>query len=404
MLVRTRQLILLNVAVLMAALTVSGQSIKPGTKYCVDTFGPQEFSILLKDMPGETMKKLESAEFRTSQRDSIRELLALACEAEKRGIAAKDINVSELDNIRMETTAGAYDRKVSGSATPFVRITKARVVNFYKSKSNTAAFERFLITKLALIGGPNAAGVGGVEREQAKEVYAKSRIYADEFLKAKPALEPSFVKEVEFRVVLQQSQFLARQLSEIISNEATVTDAEIAAYITAHPEFDTSAKKEIAEKLLVRAKAGEDFAKLADQYSSDPGNVDPDTGKKNGGLYRDIPKGKMHPAFEDAALSLQPGGIYPTLVKTSFGYHIIKLDSKVGSGNALKYDARHIVISTSYKDPKDPAGAEKPVDEYVRALLEDGKFAAEKAKIVASNRVNVAEIEYPARPKTGKPN
>ncbi|MEQ1921020.1 MAG: peptidylprolyl isomerase [Pyrinomonadaceae bacterium] len=401
---RSRKLLLITVAVMAAAFTVSGQSIKTGTKYCVDTFGPQEFSILLKDMPAETKKKLESAEFRTSQRDSIRELLAFACEAEKRGIAAKDINASELDNIRMESTASAYDRKVSGSATPFALITKAQVLGFYKSESNTAAFERFLNTKLALIGGPIAAGIGGEEREQAREVYAKSRIYADEFLKAKPTLEPSFVKEVELQVVLQQSQFLSGKLSDVMVSETTVSDAEIAAYIAVHPEFGTSAKKDTAEKLLVRVKAGEDFAKLADQYSGDPGNVDPGTGKKNGGLYRDIPKGKMLPAFEDAALSLQPGGIYPTLVKSSFGYHIIKLDSKVGAGDALKYNARHIVISTSYKDPKDPAGAEKPVDEYVRALLEDGKYTAAKAKIVAGNPVNVAQIEFQARPKTGKPN
>ncbi len=400
---KTQKFILLAVFVSASAFIVSGQSIKAGTKYCVDTFGTQEFSILLKDMPAETKKKLESAEFRTSQRDSIRELLSMACEAEKRGLAAKEVNAIEFDSIRMETSAVAYDRKVSGSATPFVRITRAQVLNFYKSESNTAAFERFLKTKLELAGRPDGAGIGGEETEQAREAYAKSRITADEFLKAKPTLDQSFVREVELQVVLQQSQFLARQISDVIANDGTVTDAEIAAYIGAHPEFDTSAKKELAEKLLARAKAGEDFAKLADQYSSDPGNVGPG-GQKNGGLYRDIPKGKMLPAFEDAALSLQPGGIYPTLVRTSFGYHIIKLDSKVGAGNALKYNARHIVISTTYKDPNDPTGAEKPIDEYVRALLEDGKFAAAKAKIVASNPVNVAEIEYPARPKTGKPN
>jgi len=104
---RTRKSLLVTVAVLAASFAVSGQSIKTGTKYCVDTFGPQEFSILLKDMPAETKKKLESAEFRSSQRDSIRELLAMACEAEKRGLAANEINASELDNIRMESSATA---------------------------------------------------------------------------------------------------------------------------------------------------------------------------------------------------------------------------------------------------------------------------------------------------------
>ncbi len=391
----------------MVAFTVSGQSIKPGMKYCVDTFGPQEVAILLKDMPEATKKKLETAEFRTSQRDSIRELFAMACEAEKRGIAAKDVNAAELENIRLESTAVRYDRYVPGSTTPFARITRAQILNFYKSELNTASFERFLNTKSKLAGRSDATGIGVEEREQAKEAYAKTRISADGFVKAKPTLSRSLLKEVELQVVLQQSQFLARQLSDVIVSESTPTDPEVAAYIAARPEFDTSAKKEFAEKLLARAKAGEDFAKLADQYSEDPGNVDPGNGLKNGGLFKDVPKGQMLPAFEDAALSLQPGSIYPSLIKTSFGYHVIKLESKVGAGSALKYNVRHIVISTSYKDPKDPVGAERPVDEYVREMLADEKFAAMKAKIMANNPVNVAEIEFPAAkplPKTGKPN
>lgn len=394
MLNNARNLLLIAAAISAGAIAVAGQTIKPGTKYCVDTFGTEEFSILVKDMPEATLRKLEDAETRTSQRDSIRDLFAMACEAEKRGLAAEEINAAQLDNIRLETTAGSYDRYLSGAPTPFAKITRAQVIGFYKNASDTAAFERYLKTKLDTAGKPGGAGINAAEREQAKDLYAKFRISADGFLKAKPTLDPSYVKEVEVQVVLQQSQFLAGELSDVLVSESTVTDAEIAAHIAANREMDTSAKRELAEKLLARAKAGEDFAKLADEYSTDPGNIGAG-GRKNGGLYKDIPLGRMMSAFEDAALSLQPGAIYPALVKTSFGYHVIKLDSKVGTGAALKYNARQIVISTTYKDPKDPAGAEKPLDEYVRDLLSDGKFATAKAKIVAGNPVKVADIELP---------
>jgi Parvulin-like peptidyl-prolyl isomerase len=152
---------------------------------------------------------------------------------------------------------------------------------------------------------------------------------------------------------------------------------------------------------LARAKAGEDFAALADQLSQDPGNIQPN-GQKNGGLYKDVPKGTMVPSFENAALSLEPGSIYPSVVESDFGYHIIKLEKKTGVGDALKYDVRHILITTTVKDPKDPSAREMPVKEYVRQMIESEKESAVIAKIVAANPV---ELDYsvaaqPATPKT----
>jgi parvulin-like peptidyl-prolyl isomerase len=72
------------------------------------------------------------------------------------------------------------------------------------------------------------------------------------------------------------------------------------------------------EDILVRAKAGEDFAELAKQYSEDPGSKD------NGGLYEDFSRGQMVKPFEDAAFSV-PVGELSGVVETSFGYHIIKV-------------------------------------------------------------------------------
>ncbi|MCK5148457.1 peptidylprolyl isomerase [bacterium] len=70
--------------------------------------------------------------------------------------------------------------------------------------------------------------------------------------------------------------------------------------------------------LLRRAKNGEDFSKLADQYSEDPGS------NSNGGLYRNIKKGAMVKPFEDAAFSV-PVGRISDIVETEFGLHILKI-------------------------------------------------------------------------------
>ncbi len=79
-------------------------------------------------------------------------------------------------------------------------------------------------------------------------------------------------------------------------------------------------KKKLAEKVLQRAKKGEDFGKLAKEFSEDPGS------KEAGGEYT-FPRGQMVPEFEAAAFSMKTNQI-SELVETSFGYHIIKLNER----------------------------------------------------------------------------
>ena len=87
------------------------------------------------------------------------------------------------------------------------------------------------------------------------------------------------------------------------------------------PPATKAATKTEAEGVLKRARAGEDFAALAKQYSKDPGSA------AVGGDLNFFPKGQMVPAFDAAAFTLKQGEI-SDLVETEFGYHIIKLTEK----------------------------------------------------------------------------
>ena len=88
--------------------------------------------------------------------------------------------------------------------------------------------------------------------------------------------------------------------------------------------------KEKAEEILKQAKNGVDFAQLAKKYSED-------TSSENGGDLDFFGKGKMVEPFEKAAFSLKSGELYPEIVETDYGYHIIKkTDEKYDDFDTIK--------------------------------------------------------------------
>ncbi len=92
---------------------------------------------------------------------------------------------------------------------------------------------------------------------------------------------------------------------------------------------DDGAVKAKAEDLLKQAKGGADFAELAKKYSED------ETNAKDGGDLDFFGRGRMVPQFDQVAFAMEPGQI-SDLVKTEYGYHIIKLtDKKSGASRAL---------------------------------------------------------------------
>ena len=88
--------------------------------------------------------------------------------------------------------------------------------------------------------------------------------------------------------------------------------------------------KKLAESILKKALEGENFEELAKKYSED-GSA------QSGGDLGFFSKGAMVAEFEKAAFGLNKGEIYPKLVETQFGYHIIKkTDEKEKSFDEIK--------------------------------------------------------------------
>lgn len=97
------------------------------------------------------------------------------------------------------------------------------------------------------------------------------------------------------------------------------------------PEDKVKEAKALAEDILKKALAGEDMGELAKTYSQDPGSKD------QGGEYT-FPKGQMVPEFENASFTGEIGKVYPELVETAYGYHIVKVEAR-NQGDAAQIEA-----------------------------------------------------------------
>ncbi len=105
----------------------------------------------------------------------------------------------------------------------------------------------------------------------------------------------------------------------------------------AEQTLDDAAAKAKLEEIRTRILNGEDFAKLAAEFSDCP------SGKNAGGSLGEFGKGAMVPPFEEAAFNQAIGEVGP-LVKTQFGYHIVKVEAR--NEDNSKATASHILIKT----------------------------------------------------------
>lgn len=193
----------------------------------------------------------------------------------------------------------------------------------------------------------------GGDKEKAKEMAEK---YFDDKIKiAKAAIEkgikveenlPIDMKFTEYEKGLQKQlkagiTISEEQLKEFFEKNrmaydvAGSADAYIALMKVEPSEEDKAAVKIEAEKLLKSATT-ENFAELAKEHSQDPGSG------VNGGELGWFSKGDMVKPFEEAVFTGEKGKIYPELVETQFGYHIIYVEDRNDEEGKAK--ASHILL------------------------------------------------------------
>lgn len=139
------------------------------------------------------------------------------------------------------------------------------------------------------------------------------------------------VSKLEKQLTVAKEQLLTNLLIEKkINTSLSISPEEIQAFYTQNPDQFKSYQQRNARHILVKTEkaalrvynqaiAKKDFASLAKKYSIDP------TAQKGGelGWFR---KGQLLPDFEKAVFDLPKKGSISKVIKTKFGYHVIKLE------------------------------------------------------------------------------
>lgn len=190
-----------------------------------------------------------------------------------------------------------------------------------------AGSQELSVERLANLMGSSQIPLTEDNAKALSNLWVNYQLLGEAAAKGDSLTDPKAVDEAMWPIISQQrAAKFHEQVSKTWKVDTTVTEATyqqgdiLAAqhilFAVPEPAKDDSIRR-VAESVRAQATPA-NFADLARRYTSDPGSKD------RGGIYPAFPKGTMVPEFEQTVTSLQPGQIAPGLVKTQFGYHIIR--------------------------------------------------------------------------------
>ena len=309
----------------------------------------------------------------------IRRMLAAAEEAKAAGYLARPELKLQTELTRAFVIAQAYvkQRQDSGATKPEEVVTADEVNAFFNELATGPQFEAFLqdYSKNSQLRG---APISEAKRKELREHYGRVMVGMRKGITANLDRD----RKTQLMVMLQQATLLASAYAQEMQARFRPTADELDAYIVAHPEYDTKAERTKLEAILQRIRAGEDFAKLADQFTEDP------SGKGKGGDLGWFGRGMMVKPFEDAVFALKPGEV-SGVFETVFGFHIVKLEERRTQSGGEEVHARHILIQ--YKSAARQPGSPMSPRDQISAAIEEEKRNRVLDEAARRRHIQVAE-------------
>lgn len=361
----------------------------------------EDVALIAEDQSPQFRTRLASDEAaRKEFAKDLKQLLAVAEEARAKGFANKPEMKRQLELVRSVVIAENYFKSQGGNA-PSPTISDQEVEDLFKQPANQAKFDQFIADAKAK--NPQLASTE-IPEEQLKQVKRQlGQVLIGETKGIAAGVDKR--RPVDLQIKMEQSRILASAYAQDeLAAKMKATDEEVDAYVKSHPELDNKEQKTRAAEVLKRVRAGEDFAKLAKEFSTDPGS------KEKGGDLGWFAAGAMVPEFEKAAFALKPGEV-SDLVETPFGYHIIKVEERKTETKEGKTEdqvhARHILIGSAADEGANPFAPPQSGRDKARAAVEKEKQEKLLEEIVKRSRVTVAEnfqVKMPEQqPQPGLP-
>jgi parvulin-like peptidyl-prolyl isomerase len=347
-----------------------------------------DMTLLAEDTPPQVRARLATDD--QARKDfalDMKRLLSVAEDAQAHGVDKEPEMKRQLDFQRAQLLSQFYAEDQGQNAT---NITDQEVDDYFNQPVNKYKFEQLLAD--AKSQDPT---MGELPEDRLKMIKQRvGRIYIAE----KRAVDQGIDKKpkVRLQLMLQHARFIVQKYAnDSLQAKIKANDEEIKRYMESHPEADNSQQyRAKAEEIVKRARAGEDFAKLAQEFGTDGT-------KDKGGDLGWFGPGQMDPDFEKAAYALKPGQI-SDVVETSFGFHVIKMEERktetVEGKPKEMVHARHILIRDMSNMGRPPLSPK----EKAKQAIEKEKGEKLLEEIVNRSHVKVAD-NYSVKPPEQQP-
>ncbi|MBD7965512.1 peptidylprolyl isomerase [Fictibacillus norfolkensis] len=206
--------------------------------------------------------------------------------------------------------------------------------------------------------------------------------------------EDAFKQALEQNGLSDEKQ-LKERIKSMLLNEKAATEGVKVSEAEMKKTFEEKYKTEVkashilvddektAKEVQKKLNEGGDFAKLAEEYSKDPGS------KSKGGDLGFFGKGAMVPEFDKVAFTLEKGKT-SELVKSEYGYHIIKVTDK----RENKFEDKKEQIEQELKQQK-----AKPITEILESLKKKADVKVKDKELKEKMEKKAEQPQTPQMPQ-----